>query len=88
MYCGNIKCNADTLSAVTLIQLLKTLNKIQTYTHTMHVLYCTALYCIVLYCIVFSCYGGAVRFKKGDASFENIHNEDLPKMRILLTNTR
>lgn len=35
-----------------------------------------------------SCYGGAVRFKKGEDKFENISQQDLPAMRILLTNTR
>jgi mevalonate kinase len=36
----------------------------------------------------FSCYGGAVRFRKGEEKFENISNADLPHMRILLTNTK
>ena len=35
-----------------------------------------------------SCFGGAVRFRKGEASFENIPHEDLPAMQILLTNTK
>jgi hypothetical protein len=35
-----------------------------------------------------SCYGGAVRFRKGEDKFENISQQDLPVMRILLTNTR
>jgi mevalonate kinase len=35
-----------------------------------------------------SCFGGAVRFRKGEAAFENIPHEDLPAMKILLTNTK
>ena len=35
-----------------------------------------------------SCFGGAVRFRKGEASFTNIPHSDLPEMKILLTNTK
>ena len=35
-----------------------------------------------------SCFGGAVRFRKGEASFTNIPHNDLPEMKILLTNTK